>query len=264
MPNSRGADVHATAMSKVTKNVNSILKNIEKLDKQANELQAYVDRIVGRVLQGTPDSRGPTTDPHEVAKVREEVQGYIDQYKQLQDEKVRLARSLYESIETQVADLEQSKAVVEQDMAALAARIAAAQTTHRGRPSGKAGGAGSISSRAGRKSGRAAAAAPSYQPVMPVAPLPVAPPVIPAHFVPYTFKYPGREPFTEYVDPNEPKYCICNQPSQGDMIGCDNPACTREWFHNICVGIQTPPEKWYCPDCRAAGERVQPKRSRRA
>lgn len=58
----------------------------------------------------------------------------------------------------------------------------------------------------------------------------------------------------EYVDPNEPKYCICNQPSQGDMIGCDNPACTREWFHNICVGIQTPPEKWFCPECREACE----------
>ena len=50
MPNSRGADVHAAAMSKVTRNVNSILKNIEKLDKQANEAQSYV-QTQGFMLQ---------------------------------------------------------------------------------------------------------------------------------------------------------------------------------------------------------------------
>ena len=61
-----------------------------------------MDKHITRVLQGTPEARGPITDPHELAKVREGVQGYIDQYKQLQGEKVCLARSLYESIETQV------------------------------------------------------------------------------------------------------------------------------------------------------------------
>jgi len=25
------------------------------------------------------------------------------------------------------------------------------------------------------------------------------------------------------VDPNEPKYCLCDQVSYGEMIGCDNP-----------------------------------------
>lgn len=25
------------------------------------------------------------------------------------------------------------------------------------------------------------------------------------------------------VDPNEPTYCLCNQVSYGEMIGCDNP-----------------------------------------
>ena len=24
-------------------------------------------------------------------------------------------------------------------------------------------------------------------------------------------------------DPNEPRYCICNQVSYGDMVACDNP-----------------------------------------
>ncbi|XP_026472536.1 inhibitor of growth protein 3 isoform X2 [Ctenocephalides felis] len=51
-------------------------------------------------------------------------------------------------------------------------------------------------------------------------------------------------------DPNEPKYCLCNQVSYGDMVACDNEDCPFEWFHYPCVGIEAPPKgKWYCPQC---------------
>ena len=54
----------------------------------------------------------------------------------------------------------------------------------------------------------------------------------------------------EPIDPNEPVYCFCNQVSFGDMIACDNPNCSREWFHYPCVGLQSPPKgKWYCREC---------------
>ncbi|XP_014669538.1 PREDICTED: inhibitor of growth protein 3-like [Priapulus caudatus] len=57
-------------------------------------------------------------------------------------------------------------------------------------------------------------------------------------------------------DPNEPRYCICNQVSYGDMVGCDNESCPFEWFHYDCVGITQPPKgKWYCPSCSAAMKR---------
>ena len=60
---------------------------------------------------------------------------------------------------------------------------------------------------------------------------------------------------TKRVDPNatnEPVYCICNQVSFGEMIGCDNSDCEVEWFHYPCVGLSAPPPgKWYCPDCQA-------------
>ena len=96
-------------------------------------------------------------------------------------------------------------------------------------------------------------------------------------------------------DPNEPKYCICNQVSYGDMIGCDNedvraltppprarppPAaldddhcgtaaaqvpnvshmpllqCKVEWFHYPCVNISAPaPDEWQCPDCTEASRK---------
>jgi hypothetical protein len=31
------------------------------------------------------------------------------------------------------------------------------------------------------------------------------------------------EVFDMPVDPNEPTYCLCNQVSYGEMVGCDNP-----------------------------------------
>uniref|UniRef100_A0A336MQ31 Inhibitor of growth protein n=1 Tax=Culicoides sonorensis TaxID=179676 RepID=A0A336MQ31_CULSO len=57
-------------------------------------------------------------------------------------------------------------------------------------------------------------------------------------------------------DPNEPRYCICNQVSYGDMVACDNEDCPFEWFHYPCVGITSSPKgKWYCPQCSQAMRR---------
>lgn len=47
----------------------------------------------------------------------------------------------------------------------------------------------------------------------------------------------------EPVDPNEPRYCFCNQVSYGQMVGCDDRDCAREWFHLNCVGLTHPPNK---------------------
>jgi hypothetical protein len=52
------------------------------------------------------------------------------------------------------------------------------------------------------------------------------------------------------VDPNEPTYCLCQQVSYGEMVGCDNYDCPIEWFHFQCVGLTEKPKgKWYCPTC---------------
>ncbi|EGX97168.1 PHD finger domain protein [Cordyceps militaris CM01] len=56
------------------------------------------------------------------------------------------------------------------------------------------------------------------------------------------------------IDPNEPRYCVCNGVSFGTMIQCEHSAnCKYEWFHIECVGLEDIPArttKWYCPDCR--------------
>lgn len=74
------------------------------------------------------------------------------------------------------------------------------------------------------------------------------------------------------IDPNEPKYCICDDVSYGAMISCDNNVslslqahdpsandlqCDKEWFHLPCMNmteddIPSRRAKWYCPDCRVA------------
>lgn len=80
------------------------------------------------------------------------------------------------------------------------------------------------------------------------------------------------------IDPNEPRYCICDDVSYGQMISCDNnvsspylnnhrpycrtetdnmPQCDKEWFHLPCMDmteddIPSRRAKWYCPDCRTA------------
>lgn len=57
-------------------------------------------------------------------------------------------------------------------------------------------------------------------------------------------------------DPNEPRYCICNQVSYGYMVACDNQDCPFEWFHYACVDVKaTPKGKWYCPQCTASMKR---------
>ncbi|PKS06842.1 hypothetical protein jhhlp_006918 [Lomentospora prolificans] len=58
------------------------------------------------------------------------------------------------------------------------------------------------------------------------------------------------------IDPEEPRYCLCNGVSFGTMIQCDNTDnCKGEWFHLECVNLEDIPArttKWYCPDCRVA------------
>ena len=57
--------------------------------------------------------------------------------------------------------------------------------------------------------------------------------------------------------PPEEQYCLCNGPSFGEMVGCDNDACTtgNGWFHLACVKLTAPPPEhvqWFCPTCKAA------------
>lgn len=67
------------------------------------------------------------------------------------------------------------------------------------------------------------------------------------------------------LDPNEPKYCICNGVSSGDMIACDNKECPIEWFHYSCLGITKAPEgQWFCLHCRPPNKKNNKRKNPRS
>lgn len=85
--------------------------------------------------------------------------------------------------------------------------------------------------------------------------------VVPAAVVIETDVPPGID-----ADPNEPRYCYCNQVSYGEMVGCDvsgvkasaltcqNEDCPYEWFHLGCLGLKAAPQgAWLCENCRPGG-----------
>jgi inhibitor of growth protein 3 len=68
-------------------------------------------------------------------------------------------------------------------------------------------------------------------------------------------------------DADETRYCVCNNVSYGDMIGCDDDNCQREWFHLGCVGLLKPPQgTWYCGECtqRRAARNQKTKKAKMA
>lgn len=39
-------------------------------------------------------------------------------------------------------------------------------------------------------------------------------------------------------DPNEPRYCVCNQVSYGDMVACDNEHVSIHIFHSVLINTK--------------------------
>ena len=67
----------------------------------------------------------------------------------------------------------------------------------------------------------------------------------------------GTQSSSDDTSQNQRKYCYCQQPEDGvqEMIACDNPQCSIEWFHVQCLKLcKIPAGKWYCPDCRKLPE----------
>ncbi|KAG8901259.1 hypothetical protein FRB99_005449 [Tulasnella sp. 403] len=61
------------------------------------------------------------------------------------------------------------------------------------------------------------------------------------------------------ADGDERTYCYCDRVSFGEMIGCDDENCNREWFHLSCLNMSAPPKgEWFCNECRARRESQKP------
>ena len=55
----------------------------------------------------------------------------------------------------------------------------------------------------------------------------------------------------DHTNENDRKrYCFCKRTSFGNIIVCENLACTYEWLHYCCVGITRAPKgRWVCSEC---------------
>ena len=61
---------------------------------------------------------------------------------------------------------------------------------------------------------------------------------------------PCIENITDCDEEDSGKWCYCQEPLGGAMIGCDNPSCPIKWFHKSCLRMDSDPEgKWICPTC---------------
>lgn len=195
-----------------------------------------------------------------------EIQKYFDKTKEYGDDKVQLAIQTYEMVDKYIRKLDTDLARFEQEIQEKALKNttggAGGGGSGTGSGSGSAGGAASKSKR-GRKKAKdkaesatdAAGDDKSSNSKKKVAKkitgvggvvgvlnaIVAADPDVAA---------PSHDVLDMPVDPNEPTYCVCQQVSYGEMIGCDNPDCPIEWFHFACVSLTTKPKgKWYCPKC---------------
>ncbi|XP_062109026.1 PHD finger protein ING1 [Humulus lupulus] len=199
------------------------LQDIQRQNEQRCEQE--IDSFKRGVRSGniTPDTS--------VARFSDET---LDEQKhsiRIADEKVALAEQAYELVDTHIRQLDQILKKLDEDIrrekeSALASGSPAASLDG-GRKSGKGGEGG----RGGRKKTRQSTTAASTEAATALSNLTGMDLDIP-------------------VDPNEPTYCSCKQVSYGEMVACDNPSCSIEWFHFGCVGLKEQPKgKWYCPDC---------------
>ncbi|XP_074287276.1 PHD finger protein ING1 isoform X1 [Silene latifolia] len=151
------------------------------------------------------------------------------------DEKVALAVQAYDLVDAHIQQLDQYLKKSEEEIRREKELAAASGSSDAKDESGAKSGKGGEGGGRGRKKTRlgAASAAAAAAPVNPTS---------------MDLDLP--------VDPNEPTYCVCNQVSYGEMVGCDNNECRIEWFHFGCVGVKEKPKgKWYCPDCSVKQKR---------
>jgi len=67
----------------------------------------------------------------------------------------------------------------------------------------------------------------------------------------------------EEVDDPDKVYCICGTVSWGEMLGCDDEDCPKQWYHLACLGLtEAPKGSFVCDECRKRRE-AEEKHSRR-
>lgn len=233
-------------VNKLQPELHAALDRINDLDRTQHELSAKAFQAMMMGIQAYC---------REVANGRTGPQAELDRSLQLAQqavdascEKVNGAKNLYQQVEKQTRYVDKQLALVRDEIQGLEENLGISSALPNHEQPGSTFHFMGAAPLEPAPSGKGSSKRKSKK--QEAAPAAVVQPAIPDHFVPFTFKFPGREPHSAFVDPNEPNYCFCQQPSWGDMIGCDSDTCKYEWFHYPCVGVtDESKKKWYCPDC---------------
>ena len=56
-----------------------------------------------------------------------------------------------------------------------------------------------------------------------------------------------------------PRYCYCLGGGYGEMVGCENNFCEKEWFHSQCIDDKNYMNQadWHCKDCKKLVEKFK-------
>ena len=206
----------------------SYLKRLRDLDETASGLTASIKRAVDAKLEeareGKDDgkrARGETAERRFQEDSNHGIEVMTARCVSVCDEKVAVAQQCYDLVEQHIARLDKDLRVFDQALAEKEAAAAVAKGLVPPPTAASVGGAGLA----------------SPEPAPPLA---------------------GASP--RAPNPDEPKYCVCNRVSFGEMIACENEACAVEWFHFACVGLSTDAKikgKWYCNACSAERRRLK-------
>jgi inhibitor of growth protein 4 len=212
----------------------SYLKRLRDLDETASGLTASIKRAVDAKLEeareGKDDgkrARGETAErrtDHITVDSNHGIEVMTARCVSVCDEKVAVAQQCYDLVEQHIARLDKDLRVFDQALAEKEAAAAVAKGLVPPPTAASVGGAGLASPEPAPQLGIAAGAS------------------------------------RNAPNPDEPKYCVCNRVSFGEMIACENEACAVEWFHFACVGLSTDAKikgKWYCNACAAERRRLK-------
>lgn len=228
-----------------------LFKLIRDLDERVAALQAAVEDKCRQSLQGGPPTKKPRSKAD--TALREDINADMQKILSLSEEKVRIAAQVYDFVDGHIRQLDDDLRAFDGDLYSDRARLGLKDGETASKALGieadyppTAPGAVRQKRKYTRRkaSEQGGAAAPAASPSSAAAAAAAAPSSAPA----------ALAAATALADSSEPRYCVCNNVSYGEMIACDNPDCVVEWFHYECVGItQQPKGKWYCPQCKAAG-----------
>ena len=227
------------------KNFDKMLKLEQKNNDLTNDIDANSKEYLRKVKERHLNPRKRKSEMEKIMKM-------FGEAKENSDVKVNLAMQTYEMVDRHIRKLDADLARFEAEMKEAGGRLS--QTESEGEETDR----GEKKVMMKKKKGRPAKEEAS-RPKTPLAAatnkdLNVSDPAVPIVDMP--------------VDPNEPTYCLCQQVSYGEMIGCDNQVhkpplalentfyqtsfqdCPIEWFHFPCMALETKPKgKWYCPKC---------------